>query len=127
MSNPTPGPHQDPNFLPGAPAVPFETTLDPAAQARDQKHKAVSIGVLILAGIGLVMSMQSVSLFSGTGTLWTGVGLAAAGTAAAFFLGAEKWARVIAAICLAVALLATITVEVQMNQKRQEISDIFNR
>ena len=108
MSAPTPGPYQDPNFIPGAPAVPFETTLDPAAHARDQKHKAVSIGVLILAGIGLVMSMQSVSLISGTGTLWTGVGLAAAGTAAAFFLGAAKWARVVAAVCLAVALFATV-------------------
>jgi O-antigen ligase len=126
VSNPTPGPYQDPNFLPGAPAVPFETRLDPNAHANDQKRKAISIGVLILAGIGLAMSMQSVSLFSGTGTLWTGVGLAAAGTASAFFLGAEKWARVIAAVCLAVALLATIAVEVQMNEKRQEISDIFN-
>jgi O-antigen ligase len=82
--------------------------------------------VLILAGIGLIMSMQSVSLFSGTGTLWTGVGLAAAGTAAAFFLGAAKWARVIAALCLVVALAATVFMEQQMNEKREEISAIFD-
>lgn len=124
MSTPTPGPYPDPNYPPRA--VPFETTLDPKAHTRDQKSTAISIGVLILAGIGLIMSMQSVSLFSGTGTLWTGVGLAAAGTAAAFFLGAAKWARVIAALCLVVALAATVFMEQQMNEKREEISAIFD-
>jgi hypothetical protein len=124
VSNPTPGPYPDPNLVPGA--VPFETRLDPNAHARDQKSKAISIGVLILAVIGLVMSMQSVSLLSGTGTLWTGVGLAAAGTAAAFFLGAAKWARVVAALCLAGALAATMYMETQLNQKREEISAIFD-
>jgi hypothetical protein len=54
------------------------------------------------------------------------VGLAAAGTAAAFFLGAAKWARVIAALCLVVALAATVFMEQQMNEKREEISAIFD-
>jgi len=91
----------------------------------DQKSKAVSVGVMLLAGIGLVMSMQSVSLMSGTGTLWTGVGLAAAGTAAAFFMGAVKPVRVAAALCLAASLIFVTIMENQLSQKRSEISDIF--
>ena len=112
----------DPQFLPPpSPAAAAAAAQHPA----DQKSKAVSIGVILLAVIGLVMSMQSVSLMSGTGTLWTGVGLAAAGTAAAFFLGAENPTRIIAAICLAAALLSVMYAESQISQKRSEISDIF--
>ena len=110
--------NSDPQFLPS----PSPST---AQHPADQKSKAVSIGVILLAVIGLVMSMQSVSLMSGTGTLWTGVGLAAAGTAAAFFLGAENPTRIIAAICLAAALLSVMYAESQISQKRSEISDIF--
>jgi len=100
--------------------------LPAAAQhPADQKSKAVSVGVMLLAGIGLVMSMQSVSLMSGTGTLWTGVGLAAAGTAAAFFMGAVKPVRVAAALCLAASLIFVTIMENQLSQKRSEISDIF--
>jgi hypothetical protein len=90
------------------------------------KQTAVAIGVCVLAGIGLVMSMQSVSLLTGTGSLWTGVGVAAAGTAAAFFLGAAKWVRVVAALCLAFSIFNAFYMENQISEKRNELSEIFD-
>ncbi len=90
------------------------------------KQKAVGIGVAILTVIGLFMTMQSVSLMSGSGPLWTGVGFVAAGTAVAFFMGASKTMRVIAAICLAIALINVFYMENQLNQKRNELSEIFD-
>ena len=87
---------------------------------------AVAIGVCVLSGIGLVMSMQSTSLIGGTGTIWTGVGLTAAGMAAAFFLGAEKWVRVVASALLVLAALSAGSMEKQLSDKRNELSRMLN-
>ena len=80
----------------------------------------------VLVAIGLVMSMQSVSLLTGTGPVWTGVGVVAAGTAVAFFMRATKWVRVVAALCLAFSLFNAFYMEKQLSDKRNEISQIFN-
>lgn len=90
------------------------------------KKTAVAIGVCILAAIGLFMTMQSVSLFSGTGSIWTGVAIVGAATATSYFLGATKWVRVVATICLVFALFNAIYIEKQLSDKRNEISEIFN-
>ena len=45
------------------------------------KDTAIAVGVCILSGIGLLMSMQSASLLTGTGQIWIGVGVAGAGDA----------------------------------------------
>jgi hypothetical protein len=96
------------------------------AASNISKEKAVAFGVCVLAAIGLFMSMQSVSLLTGTGSLWTGVAIAAVGTAAAFFLGAAKWVRVVASLCLAFALFNVIYMESQLSQKREELSHVFD-
>ncbi|OBF45968.1 hypothetical protein A5719_00265 [Mycolicibacterium peregrinum] len=90
------------------------------------RSKAVAVGVLILSGIGLVMSMQSASLLTGTGSIWTGVALAGAGAAAAFFLGAPKWARIVAIVILVLALFSAGYMEKQISDKRNEISHMFD-
>lgn len=90
------------------------------------KKTAVAIGVCILAAIGLFMTMQSVSLFSGTGSIWTGVAIVGAATATSYFLGATKWVRVVATICLVFALFNALYIEKQLSDKRNEISEIFN-
>jgi len=90
------------------------------------KKTAVAIGVCILAAIGLFTTMQSVSLFSGTGSIWTGVAIVGAATATSYFLGATKWVRVVATICLVFALFNAIYIEKQLSDKRNEISEIFN-
>lgn len=86
----------------------------------------MAIGVCALSGIGLVMSMQSASLMTGTGTIWTGAGLAAAGLAAAFFLGAEKWVRGLATVALVAAVFSAGYMEKQLSDKRNELSRMFS-
>jgi Protein of unknown function (DUF2510) len=105
------------------PAQPVGVTIPAAANST---KPAVAVGVCVLVAIGLVMSMQSVSLLSGSSTVWIGVGFVAAGTAVAFFLGAASWVRVIAALCLAFALFSAVYMEKQLSDKRNEISQIFN-
>jgi hypothetical protein len=91
------------------------------------KKTAVATGVCVLVVIGLVMSMQSVSLITGSGPVWTGVGVVAAGTAAAFFLGAPTWVRAVAAVLLALSLANAFYIENQLSHKRQEVTHMFNR
>lgn len=106
----------------------------PAAAEADKssisKQTGVAIGVCVLAAVGLVMSMQSVSLMTGSGPVWTGVAIAAIGLALAFFLGASKWARVIVIAFVAASVLNAITIEIQLSKNRaefnQKMSDISN-
>jgi multidrug transporter EmrE-like cation transporter len=138
MSQPSqlPGWYPDPSnpqkqvYWDGTSWSPPKDIVAPAPTGTDTTNKskqtAIAIGVCVLSVIGLVISQQSVSLFTGTGSLWTGVGIAAAGTAAAFFLGAAKWVRVVAALCLVFALINVIYVEKQMSEKRNELSEIFD-
>ncbi|MDH6198484.1 hypothetical protein M2272_005143 [Mycobacterium frederiksbergense] len=90
------------------------------------RQAAVAVGVCALSGIGVIMSMQSASLLTGTTTIWLGVGLAAAGLAAAYFLGATKAIRIVAIVALAIAVFSAGYMEKQLNDKRNEISQMFN-
>lgn len=98
-----------------------------AENANKGRQAAVAAGVCVLVVIGLVMSMQSVSLLTGSGPVWTGVAVVAAGTAVAFFLGAAKWVRIVAAVLLALALVNAIYIENEMSNKRDEISRMFDQ
>jgi hypothetical protein len=89
------------------------------------KKTAVAVGVCVIVAIGVVMSMQSTSLLNGTGPIWTGVGVVAAGTAVAFFMRASKWVCVVAALCLAFSLFNAFYMEKQVSDKRNEISHMF--
>lgn len=91
------------------------------------KKTAVAIGVCVLAVVGLVMSMQSVSLLTGSGPVWTGVAVVGVATAVAFFMGAATWVRVIAAVLLAISLLNAFYIENQLNEKRDELTHVFDR
>jgi Protein of unknown function (DUF2510) len=90
------------------------------------RQTAIAVGVCVLAGIGLAMSSQSVSLLTGSGPIWTGVGVVGAGVAVGFFLGAAKWVRVVAAIVLTLTLVNAVYIENQMSDKRDELSRIFH-
>ncbi|MUM25547.1 DUF2510 domain-containing protein [Mycolicibacterium sp. CBMA 295] len=52
----------------------------------NSKKTAIAIGVCVLAVVGLVMSMQSVSLMTGSGPVWTGIAVVGVATAIAFFI-----------------------------------------
>lgn len=87
----------------------------------------MALGVCVLVVIGLVMSMQSVSLLTGSGQVWTGVGVVAAGTAVAFFLRAATWVRIVAALLLTVSLANAFYIENQMSNKRDELTHLFDK
>lgn len=103
------------------------TPSPPKSDGGVSKKAAVAVGVCVLSIIGAIMSMQSTSLLNGTGTIWTGVGVAAAGTACAFILGAEKWVRVVAVGLLVFAVFNAMAMEKQLSDKRNEISEMFNQ
>ncbi len=90
------------------------------------KQTAIAIGVCVLALVGLVMSMQSVSLLTGSGPIWTVVAVVAGATAVAFFMGAATWVRVVACVILAVSLVNGFYIESQMSEKRDELTRVFS-
>lgn len=89
------------------------------------KKIAVAIGVCVLAVVGLVMSMQSVTLITGSGPVWTGVGVVGVATATAFFMSAATWARAVACVLLAISLTNAFYVEHQLSEKREELTRVF--
>lgn len=92
-----------------------------------RKETAIHFGVLILAGIGVFLSaFTTTTLMSGSATVWIGVALAGTGAALAFFLGADTGVRVTAAVCLAISVGSGFYIEHQLDQKRHEISKIFD-
>jgi multidrug transporter EmrE-like cation transporter len=106
-----------PNFTPAAP---------PAEDSSDSRKKAVSIGVAVLAVVGLFMSMQSVSLMTGSGPVWTGVAVVGGAVALAFFLRAAKAVRVVAVILLAISVANAFYIENELSQKSDEITHVFD-
>ncbi|MFG1931743.1 DUF2510 domain-containing protein [Mycobacterium sp. NPDC048908] len=91
------------------------------------KKTAVAIGVCVLAVVGLLMSMQSVSLMTGSGPVWTGVAVVGVATAIAYFMGAAKWVRVIACVILALSVLNGFYIENKMSEQRDELTHIFDK
>ncbi|WP_311209481.1 MULTISPECIES: DUF2510 domain-containing protein [unclassified Aeromicrobium] len=81
---------------------------------------------VVLAGavIGLVMSMQSASLLTGTGMLWTGAAIAVGATIVAFAMKADRWVKVVAALAMVVAVANVMVVESQLEDMRQDLSDL---
>jgi hypothetical protein len=115
-SRPVP-PAGGPNSIPARPG---------ADDSGDSRKTAVSIGVCVLAVVGLFMSMQSVSLMTGSGPVWTGVAVVGGATALAFFLRGAKWVRVVAGVLLAISLVNAFYIENELSQKRDQITHEFD-
>lgn len=121
-----PGPALGPTGNNVAESTPRRPASSPAATSNSGKEAAVAVGVCVLVVIGLFMSMQSVSLMTGSGPVWMGVAVVAAGTALAFFMGAAQWVRILAAVLLALSLANAFYIENEMSNKRDEITQIFD-
>jgi hypothetical protein len=93
----------------------------------DSKNTAVAVAVYVLVGIGFVMAIQPVSLFTGSGLIWTGVAVMTGGVAVAWFMRAANWVRVVAIALLAVSLVNASYIEKQLSDKRNELTHIFDR
>ncbi|MDQ2636336.1 MAG: DUF2510 domain-containing protein [Actinomycetota bacterium] len=103
-----------------------EATNASADSSGISKKTATSIGVCVLAVIGLLMSMQSVSLLTGSGPVWTGVAVTGVATALSFFLSVHKWGRTVACIVLALVLANAFYIENELINKRNEITRTFD-
>lgn len=106
-------------------AVPSATEV--SAPSNKGRTTAVNFGAIVLVVIGLVMSMQSVSLLTGSGPIWTGVAVIAGGTALAFFLGASIIVRILAVLALLLGVANAVSIENQMSTKRDELTRIFDQ
>jgi hypothetical protein len=112
--------------------VPLDAANAPASSSSDSsdsdsaKKTGIALGVLVFAIVGTVMSQQPVSLFSGSGQIWTGVAIAGVALALSYFLRAAFWVRTIASVCLVFSLFSAIYMETQLNKKRQELTNTFN-
>ena len=87
------------------------------------------LGVALVVGavIGLVMAGQSASLLSGTGLQWTGAVIAVGAAVVALAMRKNvSLGVVIATIILAsLAVISVIYLEVELEQKRQELGNLF--
>ncbi|MDQ1199928.1 uncharacterized membrane protein YgaE (UPF0421/DUF939 family) [Rhodococcus sp. SORGH_AS303] len=91
------------------------------------RRAAANFGAFVLVAIGLLMSMQSVSLLTGSGPIWTGVAVIAVGTALAFFLGASTIVRLLAVLALVLGVVNAVTIENEMSERRGELSRVFDQ
>lgn len=83
---------------------------------------------LVLAGaaIGFIMAMQSASLLTGTGVIWTGVAVAVGAAVVAQVVKAiPTWVRVVCILAAVVAGMNAISVESQLNDRREELNEIL--
>jgi hypothetical protein len=113
----------------GPPQPPGPASLappPPADRSNDSRKTFAGIGVCVLAVIGLFMSMQDVSLMTGTGPVWTGVAVVGGATALGFFLRAAPIARGLAVLLLLVSLANAFYIENQVSKKRDEITHTFD-
>lgn len=78
--------------------------------------------------VGVILSMQSVSLMTGTGILWTGAALAFAAAVAGLVMRSftPAWARIVAILAAALAIYAAVSMEMQMEERRSEIRSNFS-
>lgn len=126
-----PGWYPDPN-LPGS--MRFwdgeawtQNVLSAEAPNRNDSRRLVIVGVIAALLIGFVMSLQSVSLLTGAGTVTTGAAIATAAAIASLALrGPPRWLRIVAVLLAALAIAAAVYDEVQLQNKRDELSRIFN-
>lgn len=93
-----------------------------------QQSQLVTVALLAASVIGVIMALQGASLLTGTGTQWTGAAIAIAAGIASYVLrkSIPGWLR---AVCVVAALLAlgnVVYLEQQLDEKRQDLSEIFN-
>ena len=95
----------------------------------DQQHVAtgVTLGVLALAIIGgYLANFTDVSLLTGTGEVWLGVVLTVVAAIGAFVLRrwARLWVRIVALIIVALSIASGVYDEVQLQHKRDQLSNL---
>lgn len=95
-------------------------------QPAPRANPAVTVGLLILAVVGLVMNQQSVTVASGAGVVWMGFVLTVAAAVIAFIVpNVPTWVKVVLLIVAVIAFGSAIYVEHELAVRRREIQDIL--
>jgi hypothetical protein len=88
---------------------------------------ALRAGALVLAVIGVCLAaFTTVSLASGMSTVWTGMALAIGGAVLAFAGRTGRATKIVCVVLATLAIVSAICDNHQLDQKRQEISNILN-
>ena len=104
----------------------------PATQGRSaQDRQRRNLTILLVGALSLVGTVlacfTSVSLLTGTTTVWVGVALAVVAAVAALALRlVGLWLKVIACVLAVAAIASAIYDEVQLQHKRDQIERIVN-
>lgn len=103
-------------------------TGQPASASTSSSNSQVYM-LLVLTGtaIGTIMAMQSASLLTGTGSNWTGVAIVVAAAILARFVrnSIPAWVRIVAILAALASLANVIYLENELDNKREEISNMF--
>ena len=99
------------------------------SQAPNQSRVLAVIAVWALLVIGTTLALfTSVSLLSGTTTVWIGVALAIVGVIVAFVTHQVGTAtKVIALVLIAACVSGAVYDEVQLQHKRDQLNNLINR
>ncbi len=99
----------------------------PAVKSHDQSRIVGAIA-LAAAVVGVVMASQGASLLTGTSTQWTGAGIALGACVVAGLMrrSVALWIRILVALAAVFALGSVIYLEHQLDQQRQEISNLVH-
>jgi multidrug transporter EmrE-like cation transporter len=104
--------------------APLASTFDHSDKSKKQQSQVMAAAIVAASALGIVLSLQSASLLTGTGTLWTGVAIAWAASAGSYVVrqSLPKWVRFVAIVSALAALVNVIYVEQQLEERRQEIN-----
>ncbi len=99
----------------------------PPAAAQGSSRGLVITAVWALLVIGVILAFQSVSLVSGTTTVWVGVALTIVGAIVTFVGGYVGTAtKVIAVVLVVVCVANAVYDEVQLNHRQDQLNNLFN-
>ena len=79
------------------------------------------IAAWMLVAIGLVLSLQPVSLLTGDGILWVAAALAVAGVIVTFIPGLDRWTKVFVTLIAIFVVANTFYVDNQLRQQPEKI------
>jgi hypothetical protein len=106
----------------------YPPTPPPYMPPKKQRARpAIIVGLLILAGVGLILNQQPVSLASGSSVVWMGFALTVIAAVAAFIIpDVPAWVKVVLLALAVIAFGSAIYIEHELAQRRREINDILS-
>lgn len=86
-------------------------------------------GLVVAASVvGAILSQQSVTVMSGSGIVWTGAAICAGAAVVTWVVrSTPAWARGVCILLAILAIASAFAVEGELNDRREEISNMFDQ